>query len=276
MKIKKLIRKSAKAFFRALKVLPKIFFYILVPLIIVAGISTITFMTIHIFNNPNAEDVSSFIVAIAASLFSTAIALNSLATFISNQLSLKRENKRKIIESTGKVIQRFNENFLPKISIVNRIIKQAASDTNIDILFSFTLKDQQEKFSKIFSGKNSYSDFQKNIRHRAFLELNCINGMFANDLQQYLMKVTDFSENTYGINCVYDKFKNMRIEILNYLESISISFINGIVDRKLIKAEFGSLIEQIIPLYYCFIYKEEGLACYPSLFNLISIWVDLD
>lgn len=258
--------------------IPSIIFYAVVGIFLVLGIAAIIILIVFFFRenkNGDTSELHAILIGLAGSLFSAGILLNALGTYLFNNRNSDKnykDNKRKAVIE---LIKEFNLQILPLFNFTKTIANSTkGSIKNVTLKIEPTLQIQDEavkKFEDGLSDKDAYQNaLIKNTIVYLIAESNTVSSQFIDYLQKLVTGEHGYKvdKNTVGCSIVLKIYHQRRIEVLNFFENLAIQYMNDMVDKALVDAQFKDVILEAVVLFYYDIYKKEGNASYPSLLML--------
>ena len=241
--------------------------FIFMPLILVGGIVVTVIITCFLIQSEDTTTKYQLIIGLATSLFSMVLAANSVISSFINQAKVNNQKT----EATISLINDFNNNFLEDLVFVRRSIKMANQVKSYNPYGKPLIDKAESPFVSLPSG-TSFSDYKAEIIRYSFLDLYSRANQISESLSEYLTNHTNYAANTVANQSIYFIFKQKRIRILNFFESMAIGIGNQITSGALLKNQFSNLLDKTIPLFLIFIYNEEGEECYPALRAMLMEW----
>lgn len=259
------------------KKVPFIIYLIVMSLILISAFALVVFLIIRLISSlkNNNDDFSQLLIALVPIILSLIIASNGLFTVIINHINgAKEDDKQKTIILT-QFIDTFNNRYLFKINKVSNIMNYIYSNNNIPYSFKASLEKQEDKINELDTYISQKGiDFMSEYLYYCIISSYCAENCFSDDTRKFYTqlvkeknsgKTISGYKNTVAAIELLRFYRKERIDILNFFENVAISFFNNTVNQQMVIYQFGSMLRTIIPLFYYFIYKNEGIDCYPYL-----------
>ena len=241
--------------------------FIFMPLILIGGI-TVTIIIVCLLVKSNEDSAKyQLLIGLATSLFSMVLGANSVISAFINQAKVNNQKT----EATISLINDFNNNYFEDLVFVGHSIRMAnqvkSYSPNVDPII-----DKAEHPATSFPSGVTYIDYKAEIIKYSFIDLYSKPNQISEGLSNYLRNNQNYGTNTVANQAIYYIFKQKRIRILNFFESMAIGIGNKITSGALLKNQFSDLLNKTIPLFAVFIYNEEGEECYPALRAMLMEW----
>lgn len=241
--------------------------YIFIPLILIGGI-VVTIVIVHFLIS--CEEIAlrnQLVIGLATSLFSSILAASSVISLFVG----KTKNNLQKSNATISLINDFNSNYLDDFIFVRHSVISANQTKKYATNKSPFLDETKYPATPLPQGTN-YAVYKSEIIRFSFLDLYAREKAISDNLGKYLAEHQDYLKNTVANQTVYSIFKQKRIKILNFFESMALGIGNKVTSNVLLKNQFYNLLNETIPLLSIFVYNEEGEECYPALRALLMKW----
>lgn len=241
--------------------------YVFIPFILVGGIVVTSVIVYFLFNCEEATSRYQLIIGLATSLFSSVLAASSVISLFVNKAksNLQKSNATIIL------INDFNANYLDDFIFVRHSII-SANQTKKYKTNKLPFFDETKYPATPLPQGTNYAVYKSEIIRFSFLDLYAREKAISDNLGKYLAEHQDYLRNTVANQTVYSIFKQKRIKILNFFESMALGIGNKVTSNVLLKNQFYNLLSETIPLLSIFVYNEEGEECYPALRALLMKW----
>ncbi len=258
--------------------IPTIVFYVFVGAFLVIGVIAIVVLLIFFFlenKNFNTKELHTIAIGIAGSLFSAGILLNAVGTYLFNERSRRAKEKETKLGAVIEAIKEFNYSTTPLYRFTKNVqVEVRGSLKKARLKVEPSLEIQEEAIKKFESEFENEDEYQNLLIKKTILFLTIEPNVVSNSFSEHISKVYNgekgykLDKNTIGCSQVLRIYHERRIKVLNFFESLAIQYMNNLLDRELVDAQFKDIIIEVVKLFYYDIYKKEGNVSYPSLLML--------